>query len=72
MNNAELRRLLLDGIKIIEPYRRVLYRSHECDGEVEDEAVKNEIELMQNWVRKARAAALKLKRTTNESERGQS
>lgn len=62
--NMQLRRLLLDGVNIIEPYRCVLHQSHRTsDGKIEDEAIRNEIAEMTAWLQMARATALRLKRT---------
>lgn len=61
--NMQLRRLLLDGIKIIKPYERELRKSHTYLGKFEDEAIANEVALMKLWIKSARIVALKLKRS---------
>lgn len=60
--NMVLRRLLLDGVKIIEPYRRALV--HDPGPGTDAEAVANEVKLMETWVKMARVVALKLKKGT--------
>lgn len=65
MNEAQraVRRLLLDGVKILQPYRRELHNSfRKPDGSIDDEAIKKEIALMDLWMKMARTVALKLKR----------
>lgn len=56
--NMQLRRLLLDGVKIIEPYRHALL----ARGGMDDRAVLNEAKLMETWVKMARVVSLKLRR----------
>jgi hypothetical protein len=53
--NMQIRRLLLDGVKIVDSYSRAMRGSTEP-------ALINERQLLQTWVGMARIVALKLKR----------
>lgn len=68
-----IRRLLLDGVKIIEPYRRELQRSHRVGLVIpaEETAIFNEVALMALWVKMARLTALKLKRAAKKLPPGE-
>lgn len=59
--SMQLRRLLLDGVRIIEPYRNVLRTDRSDDPKI-NAANGSEYQLMSEWVSAARATALKLKR----------
>lgn len=57
-----IRRVLLDGVKIVEPYRRALV--HEATRDTKDkDHLLHEAQLMRVWVQMARVLALKLKRS---------
>jgi hypothetical protein len=68
--NMVLRRVLLDGIKIIAPYRTALQNSHRMPnaaGGYDSRAIGQEIALMNLWLSMARTCALKLKRSVNQT-----
>lgn len=57
--NMVVRRMLLDGAKLIEPYRDVLRKENRKSP---DDNCAKEVELMDLWIKTARAMALDLKR----------
>lgn len=72
MDEKAVRRLLLDGVKILHPYLRALRAPANMDDSEEREAVMKEIALVAAWLRQARSTAWRLGRahsaSTNEEK----
>ena len=65
MDELALRRLLLDGVNILQPYLRALNTPSGGDDQSERMAIEKEIALVSEWLRRARGTALKLRRTVS-------
>lgn len=60
-----VRRSLLDGVKIMKAWRDSLHVGHKVKGGYDEEAVANEIALIDLWMNMARQTAAALKRGAN-------
>ncbi len=60
-----VRRFLLDGVKIMKAWRDSLHVAHKVKGGYDEEAIANEIALIDLWMKTARRIAAALRRGSN-------